>query len=270
MEDSEFEALKKADSYLVERRQPTKAEEQLFLKEVDFACPLCGSDLRNTKQQKANNLYQIAHIYPNSPTKEQYTTLRDVERLGKNCEDFANKIALCMKCHSTQDYHTQKTDYEKLLNIKKDRLVKTRLLEATFETNLEGEIASVIERIIKIDDENIETNLNDLPVDIKNKFYPHEKMLKNKVSVNVTQYYPYVRDLFKSIDGKNDFSFSSLCLRIKSCYEKMKPITSNKEDIFDTMTDMIMKKTGSTSKVACEIVISFFIQNCEVFDEITQ
>ena len=119
MGDSEFETLKKADKYLIERRQPSPAEEQLFLKEVDFACPLCGKDLRNHQQPKNNKLYEIAHIYPNSPTREQYTALYGVERLGDNCEASENKIALCKDCHDNQDYHTTRADYEKLLNIKK-------------------------------------------------------------------------------------------------------------------------------------------------------
>ena len=112
MDDKEFEALKKEDKYLIPRKKPTLADEQLFLKEVDYACPLCGKDLRNHQQTKPNKLYEIAHIYPNSPTKEQYIALNGVERLGENSEDFKNKIALCKDCHDTQDYHTNKTDYE--------------------------------------------------------------------------------------------------------------------------------------------------------------
>ena len=50
----------------------------------------------------------------------------------------------------------------------------------------------------------------------------------------------------------------------------MRDKTTNKEYIFNAMVDWIMKNTGSQSKAACEIVISFFIQNCEVFDEITE
>lgn len=269
MEDNEFEELKRKDKYHVERQRPTPAEEQLYLKEVDFTCPLCGMDLRNHKQAKQNKLYEIAHIYPNSPTKEQYENLIGVERLGNNSESFENKIALCKNCHDSQDYHTNKNDYEKLLNIKKDCLIRTRLLESTFSIGLEKEIAYVVEKIVDID-EKITSELNDLPVNVKNKFYPSERILKDKVSILITQNYPYVLELFKSLDGINDFSFSSLCLIIKSCYEKMKAITNDKEYIFNEIVNWIMKHTGSRSQVACEIVVSFFIQNCEVFDEITE
>lgn len=269
MEDNEFEALKNNDKYLVERQRPSVADEQLYLKEVDFTCPLCGADLRNHKQTKQNKLYEIAHIYPNSPTKEQYENLIDIERLGNNSESFENKIALCKNCHDNQDYHTNKNDYKKLLNIKKDCLIKTRLLESTFSIGLEKEIAYVVEKIVDIDEEII-SELNDFPVKVKNKFYPSERILKDKVSILITQNYPYVLELFKNLDGFNDFSFTSLCLRIKSCYEKMKVITNDKEYIFNEIVDWIMKHTESKSQVACEVVVSFFIQNCEVFDEITE
>ncbi|RGI01125.1 hypothetical protein DXD88_11235 [Coprobacillus sp. TM10-10] len=57
----------------------------------------------------------MAHIYPNSPTVEQYLELKGLERLGDNSESFDNKIALCKDCHSTQDYHTTNEDYLKLI-----------------------------------------------------------------------------------------------------------------------------------------------------------
>lgn len=62
-----------ADPYLKERRAPTAVDQQLYLKEVSFVCPLCGKILRHRGQRKTNKLYEIAHIFPNSPTEEQYT-----------------------------------------------------------------------------------------------------------------------------------------------------------------------------------------------------
>lgn len=106
-----------ADPYLKKRKAPTEAEQQLYLKEVSFSCPLCGKILRHKKQGKANKLYEIAHIFPNSPTEEQYELLSKLPRLGDNSESFENKIALCKDCHNQQDYHTTVEDYLKLLKI---------------------------------------------------------------------------------------------------------------------------------------------------------
>ena len=50
----------------------------------------------------------------------------------------------------------------------------------------------------------------------------------------------------------------------------MESVTNNKYQIFNQMVDWLMTKTLSESKEACEIVISFFVQNCEVFREITE
>lgn len=96
------EAIAKAiatDPYLKERKSPTAVDQQLYLKEVSFVCPLCGKILRHRKQKKANKLYEIAHIFPNSPTEEQYEQLSGLPRLGDNSESFENKIALCKDCH---------------------------------------------------------------------------------------------------------------------------------------------------------------------------
>lgn len=269
MEDSKFEELKKEDKYLIDRKNTKETERYLYLREVDYTCPLCGKDLKNHKQKKGTTLYDIAHIYPNSPTKEQFINLKGVERLGENSESFENKIALCKDCHRIQDYHTSRDEYERLLSIKKQLLENTRLAEATFSINLEQEIATVVDQIANFEGD-ITTELNDLPVKVANKFYPKERLLKNKVKSCITLYYPYVQSLFKNLNGTKDFSFNSLCLRIKSCYEQMKIITTNKEPIFENFVKFFMKQTQSQSREACEIVVSFFIQNCEVFDEITK
>ena len=96
-----------ADPYLKERRAPTAVDQQLYLKEVSFVCPLCGKILRHRGQRKTNKLYEIAHIFPNSPTEEQYERLKTLPRLGSDSESFENKIALCKDCHNQQDYHTR-------------------------------------------------------------------------------------------------------------------------------------------------------------------
>lgn len=77
-----------ADPYLKARRKISEAEQQLYLKEVSFICPLCGKILRHRKQFKANKLYEIAHIFPNKPTEEQYELLSSLPRLGENSESF--------------------------------------------------------------------------------------------------------------------------------------------------------------------------------------
>ncbi len=266
------EAIAKAiatDPYLKERKAPTEAEQQLYLKEVSFSCPLCGKILRHRRQGKTNKLYEIAHLFPNSPTEEQYERLRSLPRLGDNSESNENKIALYKDCHNQQDYHTTQEDYLKLLNIKQHFLKLTDLHEATLTMGLELEIAEVIKRVCSLREDEI-ARLNYTPVRLTKKFSANELLLRNRIGMYVTNYYPYIRDCFKELEGINGFRLTALSLQIKSYYTKMEGISDNKGDIFNKLVEWIMAKTLSTSRDACEAVISFFVQNCEVFHEITE
>lgn len=257
------------DPYLKDRKAPSEAEQQLYLKEVSFSCPLCGASLRHRRQKKPNKLYEIAHIFPNSPTEEQYECLSTLPRLGDNSESFENKIALCKNCHAEQDYHTTQKDYLKLYNKKKHLLQLTDLHEATLTMGLELEIENVLEKFCFLREDEF-ASLNYTPVRLTKKFTADDFHLKNRISMYVTNYYPYIRDCFKELEGRNGFRLTVLSLQIKSCFIKLEGISDNKNDIFNQLVDWIMVKTLSTSRDACEAVVSFFVQNCEVFHEITK
>ena len=258
-----------ADPYLKDRKAPSEADQQLYLKEVSFSCPLCGEDLRHRRQKKPNKLYEIAHIFPNSPTEEQYVRLGSLPRLGDNSESFENKIALCKRCHDQQDYHTTVEDYLDLLEKKKRFLKLTDLREAPLTMGLELQIADVIKRVCSLREDEIAA-LNYAPVRLAQKFTANEWLLKNRISTYVTCYYPYIRDCFKELEGINGFRLDALSLQIKSCFIKMEGLSDRKSDIFDQLVNWVMAKTCSTSREACEAVVSFFVQNCEVFHEITE
>ncbi|MED4040986.1 hypothetical protein [Niallia taxi] len=89
----------KVDPYLVDRIPITKNMDHAYLLEVGGLCPECGKNLLVAKGNSRSKLYQIAHIYPNSPLRAEIIELDGLERLGTNCEDFKNKIALCKDCH---------------------------------------------------------------------------------------------------------------------------------------------------------------------------
>ncbi len=258
-----------SDPYLKKRKSPTEADQQLYLKEVSFMCPLCGKDLRNRRQKKNNKLYEIAHIFPNSPTEEQYELLRSLQRLGDDSESFENKIALCKDCHDQQDYHTTQEDYLNLLQKKLAFLQSTALHDATLTLGLELEIADIVTKIQSLREDEL-AQLNYTPVELSKKFSATELLLKNRINMNVTSYYPYIRDCFREMEGIDGFRLDTLSLQVKCCFTKMEVISDDKDAIFDQLVNWIMAKTCSTSKAACEAVVSFFVQNCEVFHEITE
>ena len=57
-------------AYLKERASVTDSDIRLYLREVNFHCPLCGKDLQRKSQKKRSvKLFEIAHIYPNRDRK---------------------------------------------------------------------------------------------------------------------------------------------------------------------------------------------------------
>lgn len=247
-----------ADPYLKARKAPTDTEQQLYLKEVSFVCPLCGKILQHRRKRKANKLYEIAHIFPNSPTEEQYDLLGSLPRLGDDSECFENKIALCKDCHDQQDYHTTPADYLNLLEKKEHLLKLTNLHEATLTMGLELEISDVVKKVCSLREDEM-ARLNYTPVKLTKKFSADEFLLKTRIGMYVTSYYPYIRDCFKEVEGVNGFRLTALSLQINSCFTKMEGISDNKADIFDKLVEWVMAKTLSTSRDACEAVISFFV-----------
>lgn len=271
MNEEEFKEIIKNDKYLLERKKPTDAEVRLYLKEVDFHCPLCG-ELLQSKTQKKQGLkkYEIAHIYPNSPTYEQYIELDGLERLGENSERLENKIALCKDCHDEQDYHTTKEDYLKLLNKKKNLMNILDIGEVLDKMIIQEDIKKIINKLNNLDS-SINSELKYDPVVIDKKIKKEFLLLKRKVKSNVTEFYPFIFDEFKKNEIlKNNNSYEMICLQVKTAYLSIKKMTDDQDIIFNEMVEWLKFKTQEITNNACEIVISYFIQNCEVFDEITK
>lgn len=270
MTQEDLNRILELDSYHIERKNPSEAEIRLYLREVDYRCPLCGKELQTRRQKKPNQkLFQIAHIYPNRPTVEQYCILKGVDRLGENSESFENKIALCPSCHATQDYHTTTDEYYGLLNIKKRLLLDTALNDATLSLGLEDQIKAVVQKLTRLQESELEA-LNYNPVPIAKKFTGAEILLKTKILGYINTYYPLIREEFKELDGKNGFLLQVLSEQIRGSFLKMVTFTDDKVVIFNHIVQWVKEKTQSSSTEACEATIAFFVQNCEVFYEITE
>lgn len=270
MTKEELNKLIEEDPYHKERESATEADLRLYLREVDYHCPICGKELQSRKQKKpTQKLFQIAHIYPNKPTIEQYEALGVLERLGNNCEEYENKISLCIECHQTQDYHTRVDEYLRLLAIKKQCLTKTALHDATNTLGLEDEINIIVKKLSELSGDDL-ADLNYDPVAVANKFTKQEFLLTTKVTNYIVTFYPYIRESFKTLDGKNGFSLQVLSEQIRSCFIKMNGISQDKALVFSKIVEWIKNKTQSDSTEACEAIVAFFVQNCEVFYEITE
>ena len=258
-------------SYLAPRIPITKNMDHAYLLEVNGLCPLCGKNLLVTKGNSKSKLYQIAHIYPNSPMPDQIKELSGFERLGDTCEDFQNKIALCKDCHGLYDDKVTKEEYLDLVNKKKKLLSASKSKVSMSFQNLEEEISLVLNSLNGITSEDLrEVSLKYRGLEIKKKFEDCYAILKNKVEWYNCAYYYFIKETFQNLERTDQVHFNIIASEIRTSFLKCDKEMDNKSDIFTSLVLWMQSKIKGASLEACEVVIAFFVQNCEVFDEITQ
>ncbi|NMP11393.1 ABC-three component system protein [Paenibacillus polymyxa] len=259
------------DTYLIKRVAITENMDNAHLLEVSGTCPLCGKYMLVAKGKRMNKLYQIAHIYPNSPTSNEVKILKGLERLGANCEEFENKIALCKDCHGYYDDHKTKEEYLNLLRIKKGLLSASKAKIATSHQDLEQEIIIVINELSKIDQQTLQKmKLEYQALKISNKVEDIYTLLKVKIETYVCIYFNFIKETFQNLDQAGQINFELVASEIKTSFLKCEKEMISKSEIFDSLVKWLKSKSVGSSSEACEAVISYFVQSCEVFHEITK
>lgn len=259
------------DTYLQSRAPITDNIDMQHIQEVGGYCPLCGKTLLVRKGKRVNKQYQIAHIYPNSPNMHQKRELDGLERLGKTCEDFENKIALCKNCHGFYDDHTTKEEYFRILNIKKQLLNDNQIRNDVALVEIEKEIYLIIEKLFTVNDDEIkDLNLKYNGVKLSNKIEDEYSLLRRKIQYNVCAYFNFIKENLKCLSDEKNKKFDMIACEIKTAYLKAAMTTKDKVVIYNCLVEWLDSKITESTREACEIIISFFVQDCEVFDEISK
>ncbi|MBY8963340.1 HNH endonuclease [Flavobacterium sp. D11R37] len=251
------------------RKKFTENSNLILLAQVDSICPLCPKPLIYEKNGKNYKQFEIAHIYPLNATKEEKELLKDEEKLSEDLNDLNNLICLCVGCHTKYDKPRTIQEYRNLVEIKKQKLKehKSKLLWET--SNLEKEISEIIQ-VLSNHDFNSSTDdiLNYNPKTIDDKVNNTITLLtKRKIHRNVQDYYIIVKNKFIEFDKTHPTTTEIISSQIKLHYLHLYKQSDDKDqkEIFDQLVKWISKKADLKNSDAAEILISYFVQNCEVF-----
>jgi hypothetical protein len=85
----------------------------------------------------------------------------------------------------------------------------------------------------------------------------------------VTSYYPKVREILRNYDKRGVLDYEELQEQMKGLYRKLKKKNLSQMEIFERITSKIQTSTRHES-IFCQIIVSYFVQNCEVFDAISK
>ena len=113
--------------------------------------------------------------------------------------------------------------------------------------------------------EDVRIELSLTPLKVSQKIA--DKALCEKVRNYVVQYFGFVQSEFAKLQDKERIPFEMIAVQVKHYFLQVERLLTTKEQMFDQVVTWVMEKTGG-NRSASEIVVSFFVQDCEVFREI--
>ena len=248
-------------------------QDTLLLLEVNNKCPLCGAPLmvRNVKGKNIKR-YKVTQIFPENVSSDLYLTFNKYSQIHGDYEHPDNLIALCAECST--DYLSEPTTEEflRLQGIKKSLQQRRKLRQELDSIDLETKISDVVNGMININKSGKLAPLRMDALKVRQKIKPSNRLLIDSVTDDVTHYYSYIESLFADIDEKKSGTFDLIASEVRLAYQKIKSNGLSQDDIFTYMSGWLKRKLSieHQNDMAINAVISFFVQNCEVFDEISE
>lgn len=251
------------------RRNFTEAEKIYLHNEVDGYCPICGEKLTHKKGKVVTKSFQIAHIFPLNPVQEEINELFGVEKIFDDINDLENLLAVCPNCHGKFDKPRTKDEYNNWVAIKKKLLKSNSAEDNYYLFHVEEELREILKVLdiqqLDMSDDKLSLDLLELDDKLDLTIKP---ITKREIHNNVVDYFVFLQDRFKEINLVNPNKFETLASQIKSFYLKCSQTNNNQEDIYNLIVGWLNSKTQSISPRACQIIVSFFIQDCEVFSNV--
>ena len=131
---------------------------------------------------------------------------------------------------------------------------------------IEREIEEIL-REVSVLEESDDTQLKKSAAPVENKIL--DPGLKKDILNDVRPLYEGVNDILDRLAGESSINVDVFARRVHRMFEDAEG-RMEQEELFNMLVDTLYNKTGHKYKRACRIIISYFVQRCEVFNEITK
>ncbi|MDO5296752.1 MAG: hypothetical protein Q4F00_08975 [bacterium] len=241
-----------------------------LLDEAGYKCPVCGVPLIEYVNGTTLPQYAVVHIYNEKITGAQ-EELAEIPK-PQDMDDFNNMIVLC-RSHAkrylsdvTFDKYKQMREYKK--HLKADYALRTE----NGSQEIENSIRSVIQALRRISNYAKLEALSLEALELDRKILPRNNLLKNLLKSQILQYYKFINEQFHTLERSEPGIFGIIASEVQLKYKKLANAGFSQEDIYEKLAVWLNKhlKKGQSAMCACRLIVAFFIQNCEVFDDSAQ
>ena len=223
--------------------------------------------LAETKQRCPNDgcfkpLYQDA----DGKSAFDYTVVQINPKLPRNTVD--NLIALCPECARRYMFDINTEKIHRLEDIKLRITILKEALDEMSDEKLVAGVESVLRKISQIPVTQV-MELNYSPTEVVKKMDGTDASLFFKIHNFVNKYYPDVETTFIQLEMEGTVDYERFCSQMKYEYKDLAQQGLTQSQIFDKLVTWLAGLTNEETG-PCEVVVSFFVQKCEVFDAISK
>jgi hypothetical protein len=205
-----------------------------LMAEQEGCCPLCGKPL----------------------TTDNCTPVK----LTDNSE-----MLLCFECSASVEHSDSAKS--QAMEVKKVLQTRCETRDAVSNERLKCEVQELLERLQDVSPE--EADLRYTPLKIEKKV--SDNLLRRKIRGFLADgMYDAVNSSIENLAAENRMNVRTLSTSIRRVFEDANDTTDNQSQIFSALTNRLVAKAGQKYFEACELLVSYFVQRCEVFNEITE
>lgn len=271
-ENDTIAVLIKAETVTRVQSDNATNQEVLLLEETENTCPICGCQLLRPKKNKVVTRYKVVKIFPDNLNREDFLVFNKAFSVRGQYDSAENLITLCTDCALDYEAEPSLEEFKKLVKIKKTLSQQSVLRQSLESIDIEDEISIVISSLVGTvwEDKFVDLSLQALRVE--QKIDGKYGLLINAISNDVVRYYKYIEEQFGIADSYQTNSFKRIAGEVRLAFEKLEGNGLRQDQIFYELVDWMMRKLKfeDRHRQAVSIVISFFVQNCEVFREISK
>ena len=224
-----------------------------LLNETTHFCPFpgCGKELTKTNAGRAVDSYEVNLIDK------------------KKAPEIQNLLTLCPQCYATYSIDDSTKICKELVQVKKILVAHNQSVTLLDDLSLEKGIAGVIGKVIKPKEKDLVATSLD-PKEIKQKLNTTDNLvLYNQVNFYVTTYFVRIREIMTNLDKRGEIDYDEVQDQMRAIYKRLKKSKKTNMEIFNEIVVKLHHVTMQED-VYCQIIVSYFIQSCEVFYAITK